>query len=90
MLTIIEIEPQENGSHGLQSQSDRTECWEKGWIAVPEELTSAVWECSGYCDLDIQDGVLVNITPRERPPLPPEPPTAEQVMDVLLGVAEDE
>lgn len=90
MLTIIEIAAREDGGHGLQSQSHRTECWLEGWIAVPEELTGAVWESGGYCELDIQDGVLVGITPTERPPMPEPEPTVEDVFNVLLGGDEDE
>lgn len=90
MLTIVEIESREDGGHSLQSQSNRTECWLEGWVTVPDELRDAVWECAGYCDLDIQDGVLVGITPRERPPLPPDPPTTSRILDVLLGVNEDD
>ena len=76
-LTIIEIAAREDGGHGLQSQSGRTECWMEGWIAVPEELADAVWDCGGYCDLDIQDGVLVGITTREKPE--PVPSAEEQI-----------
>ena len=32
MLTIIEIKAREDGGHGLQSQSHRTECWLEGWV----------------------------------------------------------
>ena len=53
MLTIIEIKAREDGGHGLQSQSHRTECWLEGWIAVPPELEQTAWDCAGYCDLDI-------------------------------------
>lgn len=67
MLTIIELEAREDGGHGLQSQSGREACWLEGWIAVPEELAEAAWECGGYCDLDVQEGALVGLTPRERP-----------------------
>ena len=59
MLTIIEIKAREDGGHGLQSQSHRTECWLEGWLAVPPELEQTAWDCAGYCDLDIQDGKLV-------------------------------
>ena len=90
MLTIIEIAAREDGGHGLQSQSHRTECWLEGWIAVPEELTEAVWESGGYCELDIQNGGLVGITPTERPPEPEPEPTVEDVFNVLLGGGEDE
>ena len=90
MLTIIEIAAREDGGHGLQSQSHRTECWLEGWIAVPEELTETAWASGGYCELDIQDGVLVGITPTERPPEPEPEPTVEDVFNVLLGGGEDE
>ena len=86
MLTIIEIAAREDGGHGLESQSHRTECWQEGWIAVPEELAETAWACRGYCDLTIEDGVLTGITPREAPPLPEQPPTDAEVLNVLLGV----
>lgn len=90
MLTIIEIAAREDGGHGLQSQSHRTECWLEGWVAVPEELRNAVWDCGGYCDLQIDDnGVLVGITPTERPPEPEPEPTMEDVFNVLLGGEDD-
>ena len=75
MLTIIEIAAREDGGHGLQSQSHRTECWLEGWIAVPPQLEKAAWECCGYCTLDIQDGVLVGLTPGEVPAPPEQAPT---------------
>ena len=79
MLTIIEIKDREDGGHGLQSQSHRTECWLEGWLAVPPELEQTAWDCAGYCDLDIQDGKLVGLTPREQPPKPePEPDLTPQ------------
>ena len=86
MLTIIEIKDREDGGHGLQSQSHRTECWLEGWLAVPPELEQTAWDCAGYCDLDIQDGKLVGLTPRELPPRPePEPqtPSAEERLGLL-------
>lgn len=76
MLTIIEIQADETGRHGLQSQSHRIECWLEGWLAVPEELTGAAWESGGYCQLDIKDGKLVGLTPTEKP-APPEPEPSE-------------
>lgn len=72
-LTIIEIEAREDGGHGLQSQSGRTECWMEGWIAVPKELEDTVWNSGGYCKLDIQDGVLIGVTPIEKPEPVPTP-----------------
>ena len=79
MLTIIEIHPREDGGHGVQSQSHRKECWLEGWVAVPEELEKAVWECGGYCELTLdRDGALVGITPTKRPEPPEMEPTEEE------------
>ena len=88
MLTIIEIKDREDGGHGLQSQSHRTECWLEGWLAVPPELEQTSWDCAGYCDLDIQDGKLVGLTPREQPPKPePEPDLTPQFRTAMLSYA---
>ena len=88
MLTIIEIKAREDGGHGLQSQSHRTECWLEGWLAVPPELEQTAWDCAGYCDLDIQDGKLVGLTPREQPPKPePEPDLTPQFRTAMLSYA---
>ena len=87
MLTIIEIKDREDGGHGLQSQSHRTECWLEG-LAVPPELEQTAWDCAGYCDLDIQDGKLVGLTPREQPPKPePEPDLTPQFRTAMLSYA---
>lgn len=86
-MTIIQIDPLETGQHPIQSQSGRRACWLEGWIAVPPLLEQAAWDCVGYCDLDIQDGKLVGLTPRERPPKPepePQPPSEEDItLDML-------
>lgn len=74
-MTIIEIESRPDGGHGLQSQSGRTSCWLEGWVEVPANLEDDVWSTVGYCDLQIEDGKLVGITPTERPEPEPEPVT---------------
>ena len=91
MLTIIEINVGSNGAHGLQSQSDRTECWLDGWIAVPKDLEDKVWETLGWCDLQIEDGILIDVIPREKPTSDPElfpesGPSDTEVLNTLLGV----
>ena len=89
MLTIIEIEARADGGHGLQSQSHRDSCWQEGWIAVPPQLEKAVWDCCGYCELDIQDGVLVGLTPGQVPQPPQSPADDRAVLNALLGVSEN-
>lgn len=66
----------------FETQSHRTypENWNgDNWIAVPPELESMVQENAPYCELVIEDGVLVNITPTERPAPDLEPIKAERI-----------
>ena len=86
-MTIIEIEARSDGGRGLQSQSHRTKCWLEGWIAVPLELEQEVWDSFGYCDLDIQDGVLVGITPKERPTPNIEPIKQQKIAQSKIDLA---
>lgn len=94
-MTIIEISAREDGGHGLQSQSGRSSCWLDGWIEVPSNLESQAWATVGYCDLQIEDGKLVGITPTERPepePVTPTPTELEQLradvdyLSIMTGV----
>lgn len=84
-MTIIQISALPSGQHPVQSQSDRDTCWLDGYIEVPEHLESAVWDTLGWCDLQIEDGVLVGITPTEHPEPEPEPytPTIEERITAL-------
>lgn len=66
-MIIIAIDENENNQHLLESQSHRTECWLDGYIEVPQELEQKVWNCLGYCDLVIEDGILKDILPKEIP-----------------------
>ena len=79
MLTIIELEAREDGRHGLQSQSHRTQCWLEGWVAVPPELQQEAWDCGGYCEIQVdKKGVLTGLTPISRPEHPQPEPTVEE------------
>lgn len=86
-MTIIQIDPLETGQHPIQSQSHRRACWLPGYIEVPAHLHDAVWATYGWCDLQIEEGRLVGITPTERPPEPepePQPPSEEDItLDML-------
>ena len=73
-MTIIQIDPLETGQHPIQSQSGRRACWLEGYIEVPAHLHDTVWATYGWCNLQIEEGKLVGVTPTERPPEPePEP-----------------
>lgn len=94
MLTIVQMEANGEGCHGIQSQSHRTECWLEGWKAVPPELEGKLWESGGYCEL-VYDGAgeLADIIPTEKPTQPePEPTETEQLradvdyLAVMTGV----
>lgn len=76
-MTIISIEPNENSCHTIQSQPDRSACWEEGYIEVPAHLEAAVWDSGGYCDLTIENGTLTGITPVS-PPSPDLEPIKER------------
>ena len=85
-MTIIQIKPLETGQHPIQSQSGRRACWLDGYIEVPVHLEAAVWATCGWCDLHIEEGRLVGVTPTERPPEPepePEPPSVEERVAAL-------
>lgn len=64
-----------SGLHRIESQSHRTTVWMDGYTEVPKHLESAVWASGGYCDLIIENGVLVGVTPTEKPVPEPAPPT---------------
>lgn len=86
-MTIIKIEGI-NGLHPIESQSHRTNCWVDGYIAVPAPLEAAVCESQGYCDLTIEDGVLVGITPLPIPEPESVPPIIDPLTETQLAMAE--
>lgn len=85
-MTIIEINARPDGGHGLQSQSGRTACWLEGWVEVPANLEAQVWATVGYCDLQIEDGKLMGITPTEKPELEPVTPTPTELEQLRADV----
>ena len=97
-MTIIQLNPSENGAHPIQTQSGRTACWLDDWVEVPAYLEDAVWDCMGWCILNIQDGKLVSITPSAQPKPEPGPVTPttderlfalENAMLSMMGVKTD-
>lgn len=79
-MTIIQIEAL-GGLHRIERQSGRRACWLEGYIEVPVHLEAEAWETRGYCDLTIEGGKLVGVTPTERPPQPG--PTNEERIAAL-------
>jgi hypothetical protein len=72
-MLIIKIIAEENGQHYFQSQSHRTECWMDGYIAVPSKFEETVFECLGFCDIELnEDGTeIINVTALDVPELEP-------------------
>lgn len=74
----------------FEKQSHRTypENWNgDGWIPVPPELETVVLENAPYYNLEIEDGILVGVTPTEKPD-PESIPTDHEILMTLLGVTE--
>ncbi|MCL2814386.1 MAG: toxin-antitoxin system toxin subunit [Oscillospiraceae bacterium] len=84
-MLLIKIEPNADGFyHELQERPSAEENWlGDGYLIVPEHLYDAVWECVGCCNLIIEDGELVGITPKERP-APPEPEPERGLTNIQL------
>lgn len=85
-MMIIKIAQEQAGFHVIESQSNRTENWMgDDWVEVPKNLEPSVLETLGWCDLQIEDGVLVGITPTESPELEPVQtvPTSEDRLSAL-------
>lgn len=85
-MTIIQLSALPTGQHPIEAQSGRASCWLDGYIEVPSNLESAVWDSLGWCDLQIENGVLTGITPTKRPdpePAPTPAPTLEERVAAL-------
>ena len=91
-MTIIQIDPLETGQHPIREPEAAERLLVDDYIEVPAHLHDAVWATYGWCDLQIEEGRLVGITPTERPPEPepePQPPTAEDITLDMLAEHEE-
>lgn len=66
------------------SVGGRQECWLEGFVPVPDHLVDAAFACKGFCELQMEDGVLVNLIPKDIPRQGTVEPTAEEDRDSLL------
>lgn len=93
-MTIIKIEPFENGAHANQTGGISTV--PDGWALLPETVgTPATLEAFPFGEITVEtvDGVATvsSWTPGTIPEPEPEPdnePTAAELLDILLGVTE--
>lgn len=78
---ILKVNPSANGAH--DNQSTDPGYIPEGWIEVPPHLEEAFIASSAFCELTIEDGVLVGITPlpvpEPEPVAPPEPTELERL-----------
>lgn len=99
-MLIVEIEKLANSAHRNTLINNPPDGYQvpSGWISVPENLEAEVIPALPFIDLQIEDGVLVGITPTERPEPEPEPyvPTTEErisaleaAMLAMMGVQSD-
>lgn len=67
---IIKIDQAPNGSHA--NQSTTPQIIPDGWIEVPSHLEGDFIASGSFCNLAIEGGVLVGITPTELPEQEPD------------------
>lgn len=92
-MLIIEINSADGKFHRFQSQSHREECWIEGYIEVPKELEVKVFKNGGFCELIIENDILVDVIshPEWRPEEIKEPTALEQLradIDYIAIMAE--
>ena len=82
-MYIIKIEAMENNLHLIESQSHRKSVWMDGYIEIPSKMVEEVTATDGYCDLIIEDDVLIGVTPTEKPPAPKPKTTLDERVSSL-------
>ena len=91
MLKIIEISALENGAHRNQSFPGFVP---DGWAIIPEDMETPCFP-SGEVEVHEVDGVMTvtkwtpGVIPEPEPMREPEP-SADDLIDILLGVTSDE
>ena len=59
----------------------------ENYAVVPDDMVEAIMETKGFCDITVEDGVVIGFVASEILEIPePEPePTMSELMDILLG-----
>lgn len=86
---IIKIEPYENGGHDNDSRTPNP--IPEGYIVVPQELEAKVWSYLPFINLNIVDGVLVDVHPGQEIKIGPDliqkqTMSTDTMSDVLQGI----
>lgn len=79
-MTIISIE-KINGLHPIQT-------WHvadipDGWAVVPDDMVQSAFATCGYCEIEVEDGILKSFTATERPVInePDAPPSNDELAE---------
>lgn len=88
-MTIISID-KINGIHRIEQQSGRKTVWLDGYAEVPQELERTAFESLGYCEIEVADGKITNLTLTEKPPIEPisEPQTDDVYAELAKAIRE--
>ncbi|MBR6542252.1 MAG: hypothetical protein IKT73_03495 [Anaerotignum sp.] len=73
--------------HDIQTNSAWIENPYENYAVVPDDMVEAIMETKGFCDITVEDGVVIGFVASEILEIPePEPePTMSELMDILLG-----
>ena len=81
-MKIIKTEPLEFGGHCNQTTSGEFPVPE-GWAVIPEDFE--IPDSYPFVDLEVEEGVVTGMTPREVPPAPEPGESAEDILNIILG-----
>ena len=86
-MRIIRIIASPNGGHANQTTSANIPL-PSGWAIIPE--TMEIPETFPFVDLEVEGKYVTKMTAGIVPPAPPAEPTAEELLEILLGEEEND
>ena len=93
-MLLIELAALENGAHRNQRSDAGLPVLPEGWLPVAPELEEEAWGYLPFINItEVTDGIITGVEQGTTPEPGPEPellPTDTEVLNTLLGVAEDE